>query len=102
MSSRSSRSRESRSGKVDDLYGPTDSGYFFGINRSKRAIALDLKSEQGRAVLERLLSEADVMVVSMRPAGADPPGHRLRDDPRSVSRLGVLHGDRVRRGRPPG
>ncbi len=54
--------------KVDDLYGPTDSGYFFGINRSKRAIALDLKSEQGRAVLERLLSEADVMVVSMRPA----------------------------------
>ena len=54
--------------KVDDLYGPTDSGYFFGINRSKRAIALDLKSEQGRAVLDRLLSEADVMVVSMRPA----------------------------------
>ena len=54
--------------KVDDLYGPTDSGYFFGINRSKRAIALDLKSEQGREVLDHLLDEADVLMVSMRPA----------------------------------
>ena len=54
--------------KVDDLYGPSDSGYFFGINRSKRAIALDLKSEQGREVLEHLLGEADVLMVSMRPA----------------------------------
>ena len=46
---------------VDSLYGPTDSGYFFGINRSKRAIAVDLKSVDGRSVLDRLLADADVL-----------------------------------------
>ncbi|MGE0796777.1 MAG: CaiB/BaiF CoA transferase family protein [Lautropia sp.] len=52
---------------VDRLYGPTDSAYFFGVNRSKRAIALDLKTAEGRAVMDRLLESADVLVVSMRP-----------------------------------
>ena len=52
---------------VDGLYGPTDSGYFFGVNRSKRALALDLKSADGRDVMDRLLADADVVVVSMRP-----------------------------------
>src|SRR5215475_8012693 len=33
-------------------------------NRNKRAIVLDLKSPQGRAVFERLLPTADVMVVN--------------------------------------
>ena len=37
-----------------------DASYFIGINRNKRAIALDIGKPQGQAVLLRLLEGADV------------------------------------------
>nr|WP_281378372.1 CaiB/BaiF CoA-transferase family protein [Gordonia humi] len=52
---------------VDNAYGPGESAYFFGVNRSKRSIALDLKDPQGYEVLMRLVREADVFVVAFRP-----------------------------------
>ncbi|GGU45755.1 CaiB/BaiF CoA transferase family protein [Nocardioides albus] len=36
-------------------------------NRGKRAIALDLKDPRGRAVAERLIAEADIVVQNLRP-----------------------------------
>jgi formyl-CoA transferase len=36
--------------------------YFIGVNRNKRALALDLSREAGRAVLLRLLEKADVLI----------------------------------------
>jgi crotonobetainyl-CoA:carnitine CoA-transferase CaiB-like acyl-CoA transferase len=36
-------------------------------NRGKRSIALDLRTEQGRAVLDRLLESADVFLTNFRP-----------------------------------
>ena len=36
--------------------------YFLGVNRNKRSIGLDLSKPAGRAVLMRLLAEADVLV----------------------------------------
>ncbi|WP_118135196.1 CaiB/BaiF CoA-transferase family protein [Oceanicella sp. SM1341] len=36
--------------------------YFMGVNRNKRGIALDLRREEGRAVLRRLLARADVVI----------------------------------------
>jgi crotonobetainyl-CoA:carnitine CoA-transferase CaiB-like acyl-CoA transferase len=36
-------------------------------NRGKRSIALDIQSEDGRAVLHRLLDSADVFLTNMRP-----------------------------------
>lgn len=36
--------------------------YYVGVNRNKRAMALDLGVEQGRAVLLRLLETADVLI----------------------------------------
>ncbi|HUZ72079.1 MAG TPA: CoA transferase [Stellaceae bacterium] len=40
--------------------------YFIGINRNKRGIALDLSREAGRAVLFRLLADADVMIENFK------------------------------------
>src|SRR6476659_344816 len=37
-------------------------------NRGKRSIALDLRTEDGKAVLHRLLDTADVLLTSLRPA----------------------------------
>ena len=43
------------------------SWYFASFNRNKRSMTLDLKSEEGRAVLRRLLKDADVLVENFRP-----------------------------------
>lgn len=45
----------------------TNSPSFQGVNRGKRGIILDLKSEDGRAALRRLAAEADVLVENYRP-----------------------------------
>jgi len=39
---------------------------FLAVNRNKRSLALDLKKEEGRAVLRRLVRGADVLVHNMR------------------------------------
>jgi crotonobetainyl-CoA:carnitine CoA-transferase CaiB-like acyl-CoA transferase len=56
--------------RVDALFGDGDSAYAFSVNRSKRSVRLDLKSDRGIEVLHRLLARADVFVISMRPAAA--------------------------------
>ena len=40
--------------------------YFLSCNRNKESIALDLKSETGKTVLERLLAKADVLIENFR------------------------------------
>lgn len=61
---------------------------FVGVNRRKRGIVLDLKQPAARAVLERLVRDADVLVHNFRPAvparlGIDYP--RLRSvNPRLI------------------
>jgi crotonobetainyl-CoA:carnitine CoA-transferase CaiB-like acyl-CoA transferase len=50
--------------------GPYLTGHsspFARLNRNKRSIALDLKAEQGKGVLRRLLTTADVLVENLRP-----------------------------------
>ena len=46
------------------------SAYFAAVNRNKRSIALDLRSDAGRATLDLLLSGADLLVHNYRPATA--------------------------------
>jgi alpha-methylacyl-CoA racemase len=62
------------------------SALFLALNRGKRSVRLDLKSEDGRAVLLRLVRDADVVLESFRPGVMD--------------RLGV--GDEVLRSENPG
>ena len=44
-----------------------ESWYFAQFNRNKRSLTLNLRSEDGRAVLHRLLESADVLVENFRP-----------------------------------
>lgn len=53
------------------------SAVFLGANRNKKSIALDLKTPEGLAILQRLLEDADVFMHSIRPQklkklGLDP------------------------------
>ena len=48
--------------------------YFANLNRNKRSIVIDLQTEQGRAVLLRLVDSADVFIQNFRVGVA----HRLR------------------------
>ena len=44
-----------------------ESAVYLSVNRNKRGIALDLKSDSGREVARRLVSRADVVVENYRP-----------------------------------
>ena len=48
---------------------------FSSLNRNKRSIALDLTAAEDRAVFERLLADADVLVQSMRPGAFERLGY---------------------------
>lgn len=43
------------------------STYFITFNRSKRGLTLDLKSEQGKHILRRLIQRSDVLIENFRP-----------------------------------
>jgi len=67
-------------GKGDDAreYGPFKNGvstYFSSINRGKESIALDLKAEADRRILDRLLERADVIVENFRPGTMEKLGY---------------------------
>jgi len=48
------------------MKGPDSLG-FLNMNRNKRSVALDLKSEAGKAVLLRLVKDADILIENYRP-----------------------------------
>ena len=52
---------------IDDPAGPLNP-VFCSLNRNKRSIALDLRSESGRAIVRRLIERADVVVNNFRAA----------------------------------
>jgi crotonobetainyl-CoA:carnitine CoA-transferase CaiB-like acyl-CoA transferase len=63
---------EPPSGDETRLLGPPfdaagDAAYFGAVNRGKRAFGLDLSRPEGRAVLEALLGNADVLIENFLP-----------------------------------
>ena len=43
------------------------STYYLSVNRNKKSAAIDLKSEDGRALLEDLIRTSDVLIENFRP-----------------------------------
>ena len=58
----------------DELPNSARSALFLALNRNKRSIRVDLKSERGREVLLALVREHDVLLESFRPGVLDRLG----------------------------
>ena len=52
------------------FYAEKYSAYFTSINRGKKSIVVDLKQEEGRKILYKLVERADVFMESFRPGTA--------------------------------
>lgn len=58
-------------------YGPFlngESAYFMSINRNKKSLTLNLKTEEGKKIFFRLLKDADVVLENFRPGTMDKLG----------------------------
>lgn len=59
-------------------YGPPfqegESSYFLSVNRNKRSITLNLKSEKGKEILRELAKRSDVLVENFRPGTMEDLG----------------------------
>jgi crotonobetainyl-CoA:carnitine CoA-transferase CaiB-like acyl-CoA transferase len=69
--------------------GTRTAAYYLAVNRNKRSIRLDLKQEDGAAVLRRLLTGADVLVENFRSGGLARLG--FGDDVLSAINPGLVH-----------
>ncbi len=64
-------------GRGDDSrnFAPTmpsgDSGYFYSVNRGKRSVTLDLRTEDGGAIFLELAAKSDVVVENFSPGTMD-------------------------------
>jgi crotonobetainyl-CoA:carnitine CoA-transferase CaiB-like acyl-CoA transferase len=72
---------ESRSWGPPFLGG--ESAYFLSVNRNKKSIVIDLKHEEGRAIVLKLAQISDVVVENFRPGTVE----KLGVDYKSLSRI---------------
>jgi crotonobetainyl-CoA:carnitine CoA-transferase CaiB-like acyl-CoA transferase len=54
--------------------GASGAGFFATFNRNKRALAVDMKSPEGMAVVTKLVARADVVTENFRPGAMDKLG----------------------------
>ena len=66
-------SRKTGPFKIED-YEKKWSGYFVSLNRNKKSIVIDLKSEDGKKKFLSLVEKADVVVENFRPGVMDKLG----------------------------
>jgi len=65
-----------------------ESAYFLSVNRNKRSVAVDLKAQEGRALVRRLARDADVLVENFAPGMLD--GWGLGYDALSAENPGLV------------
>lgn len=51
-----------------------ESGYFMSINRNKKSMTLNLKTEEGKDIFKRLIKDVDVIVENFRPGTMEKLG----------------------------
>jgi crotonobetainyl-CoA:carnitine CoA-transferase CaiB-like acyl-CoA transferase len=51
-----------------------ESAYFLAVNRNKKSLCLNLKTDEGKKLLARLLEGADVLIENFRPGAMDRLG----------------------------
>ncbi len=56
-----------------------DASYFIGVNRNKRAIALDIGKPEGKRILLQLLETADVLIENFKPGSMEKWGLGFED-----------------------
>ncbi|MCY4659126.1 MAG: CoA transferase [Acidobacteria bacterium] len=65
-------------GDESRAFGPPflggESPYFLSINRNKRSCTVNLKCDDGRAVVQRLVARADVLIQNFRPGAVERLG----------------------------
>jgi crotonobetainyl-CoA:carnitine CoA-transferase CaiB-like acyl-CoA transferase len=59
---------------IDNIFDHGESAYFYGVNRSKRSLAVEFRTPAGREVLRRLVAWADVALVAFRPEAVTAMG----------------------------
>lgn len=69
---------EPRMGDDTRGWGPPfaggESAYFLAINRNKKSVAIDLKTEEGAEIVRRLAQVSDILVENFRPGTMDRLG----------------------------
>ncbi len=55
---------------MGNVYSDQDSAIFLGFNRGKRSVELDLKTPKGQEVIDRMVTQCDVVVHNFRPGAA--------------------------------
>ena len=62
---------ESPEGDETRTWGPPfaegESAYYLCVNRNKRSIVVDFKTEEGRTILQQLIRKSDILVENFRP-----------------------------------
>ncbi len=56
-----------------------DASYFIGVNRNKRAMAVDLRKPEGQAIILRMLEDADVLIENFKPGDMERWGLGYHD-----------------------
>ena len=60
------------------MWGPPfaggESAYFFSLNRNKKSLTLNLKTEKGKAILRELIAKSDVLIENFRLGTMDKLG----------------------------
>lgn len=51
-----------------------ESAYFMSINRNKKSLTLNLKTEEGKEILKKLVEKADILVENFRPGTMEKLG----------------------------
>jgi crotonobetainyl-CoA:carnitine CoA-transferase CaiB-like acyl-CoA transferase len=62
------------SGDKTRVLKKSGSGYFLTYNRNKRSLALDVKTDEGKKIIQALIQKSDVFIENFRPGAMDKLG----------------------------